>query len=198
MVAGIVTLVEGEALTQVAALRALLEEAVGAPAVRGSRVPHLSYHVAQDYDLPAVDALFARLGAETAPFQVRTPGLLFLRHGVWLEATRPPQLTALQDALWDEASTAGTGVEQRYHRDRWAPHVTLAERDPGLEFAPALRDAFHRELVPAAMTIANIALIEETDTGHDILRRTTLAGAGQGGQGGATPRDGDGSGRRPA
>ena len=134
---GIVTIVEGALGAQIERAWEELRAKHGPEATRGQTLPHMSYHVADDYDLAAVERLFARLAREQRPFDVRVAGLATVSHGseriVYLNVVRSPALTSLQDALWDEASAAGTGVIEGYHRDVWLPHATLGDHPILLE-----------------------------------------------------------------
>ncbi len=64
---GIVTIIEGEAGRQVHALWQQWREQFGDQAVQGMSVPHVSYHVAADYDLDAVAGAVSSQLARVSP-----------------------------------------------------------------------------------------------------------------------------------
>ena len=175
---GIVTIVEGAAGAQIERAWEDLRTAHGPEATRGHNVPHVSYHVADDYDLGAMDRLFARVAQEQAPFEVRVAGIGTLAHGsnriVYLNVVRSPALASLQDALWDAASAAGRGVIGHYHRDTWAPHVTLGDHPILLERLPDLARRLGGGPVPDGFRVDNLALIEEMPYGHEVRLRVSL------------------------
>ena len=176
---GVVTIVEGEAGRQVHALWQQWREQFGDRAVQGMSVPHVSYHVASDYDLDAVRTLFEGLAAHTRAFEVRAAGVAFIAGAdgdvVWINVARSPAMNELHEALWDGATAAGTDVEMRYESTTWFPHVTLTYQAQVLENAPALASAMRDGRLPRAIVVDNLALIEETDEGHDVVLRVPLA-----------------------
>ena len=174
---GIVTVLEGERGDQVRSLWAELAAAQGPEVTRGHSLPHLTYHVADEYDREAVRALLERLASTTPAFSVRAAGLGFVAREhfvVWLNAVRSPPLTALHEALWDEATAAGTGVYERYGRDTWFPHTTLGDGDLMREALPQLERALHEGRLPETIAVDNLALIEEVASGHELVFRFPL------------------------
>ena len=175
---GIVTIIEGEAGRQVHALWRQWREQFGARAVQGTSVPHVSYHVAAGYDLDAVPALFEGLAAQTRAFEVRAAGVAFLAGAdgdvVWINVARSPALNDLHEALWDRATAAGTDVETRHESTTWFPHVTLTYQAQVIEDAPELASAMRDGRLPRAIVVDNLALIEETDEGHEVVLRVPL------------------------
>lgn len=175
---GIVSIVEGPLAAQIERAWATLRAKHGPAATHGHNLPHLSYHVAHDYDLPAVDALFKRLAGASPAFDAPLGGLgtIAFESGriVFLNVRRTPPLSALQDALWDHASAAATGVIDHYHRDTWMPHITLGDHPILLERFPDLARRLGGEPIPASFRVDNLALIEEMPHGHEIRLRTSL------------------------
>ena len=76
---GIVTIVEGAVGARVEAVWASLRERHGADVTRGHNVPHVSFHVADDYDLAAVEQLLERVAARQRPFEAPLFGLGYCR-----------------------------------------------------------------------------------------------------------------------
>ncbi|MFQ6019555.1 MAG: hypothetical protein ACE5KW_02240 [Dehalococcoidia bacterium] len=174
---GIVTVLEGEPEEQVRALWSELRAAFGADLVKGLNLPHLSFHVADRYEEELARALLKRVGGTTEEFSVPTPALVFVAGeftGVGLIAMRTPALSALHDALWGEATRAATGVVMRYERDQWQPGIALCGGDTIVEASPLLVRALGEGRLPARLPINNLALIEETATGHELVFKARL------------------------
>ncbi len=174
---GIVTILEGEPGDQVKRLWNDLAASCGADTVGGFNLPHFSYHVADDYNRESVRALLERLASLTEQFTVPAAGLAFNTGPntiLYINMVRTPPLSTLHDAIWDDATTAGTGVEMRYHRDVWLPHVTLSYAPSVLGVLPHLAGILREGKLPRKIPINNLALIEETGTGHEIRIRVTL------------------------
>ena len=178
---GIVTIVEGAAGAHVERAWEALRTKHGPEATRGHNLPHVSYHVADDYDLAAVERLFDRISREVTPFDALIRGLSTLSHEetrlVYLSVVRSPALAALQDTLWDDATSAGTGVIDHYRRDVWFPHVTLGDNPLVLDAIPELARILEAEPRPESFRVDNLALIEEMPYGHETRLRVSL-GAG--------------------
>ena len=175
---GIVTLLDGERGDQVRSLWAELATAHGPEVMGEQNLPHLTYHVADEYDREAVRALLERLAAATPAFAVRAAGLGFVAREhfvVWLNAVRSPPLTALHEALWDDATAAGTGVYERYGNETWFPHATLGDGDLMRAALPELAQALRDGRLPETIAIDNLALIEEVTGGHELIFRFSLA-----------------------
>ena len=176
----IVTIVEGDAGSQIERAWAELRAKHGPEATRGHNLPHVSYHVADDYDLAALERLFARLGSQRTPFDVPLWGLGTVSHEsariVFLNVGRSPEMTSLQDALWDEASAAGSGVIDRYRREIWFPHIMLGDHPILLERFPDLARRLGNALPPDRFRVDNLALIEEMPHGREVRLRVPLSG----------------------
>ena len=174
---GIVTIAEGEAGEQVLALWAELSKGAAWEAVAEMSVPHLTYHVAETYSLPAVEALLERVAAETEPFRLPTPSIGMVsgaHHVVYLTAVRTPALSSLQAALWDEATVAGTDVVARYAPATWLPHVTLSDHVSMVDQTPELARRQGAGGLPQEIVVDNIALIEEVSGGHEVVFRSVF------------------------
>lgn len=105
--------------------------------------PHVSYHVAERYDLERVAATLARAAARTQPFTARVTGLGAFtapEPTLYLAVERGPGLEALHATLWEALATEpdlAQGVMGIYAAATWIPHITLAQRD----LTPATLDA---------------------------------------------------------
>ncbi len=173
------TVVDGEPGRQIRALWSQLAAAYGADAVADMSIPHLSYHVADEYDRAAVRTLLERLAESTQQFVVPAAGVGFVSATTlvaWVNLVRTPALSRLHRALWDEATAAGTNVVTRYEHDRWFPHVTLGDREALREALSELASALRDGRLPSAIPISNLSLIEETPTGHDLVLEMRLGG----------------------
>lgn len=130
---GVVALLDASATAKVLALWAEFEARHKISAV-GMRVPfpHVSFHVAEAYDLPALDAQLRAVCAGMAPVTVRTTGLgVFTGPAPVLYAAvnRDPALSALHAAVWAACEGAAQGSLPYYAPTVWVPHITLAQLD---------------------------------------------------------------------
>lgn len=179
---GIVTIVDGVAREQIEALWAELRADYGEAALAGFSLPHMTYHVADDYDLDALRALLERLAAAQPVFSapMRTLAALVGEQDTGgvvtsLAPTRTPQLSALHAALWEPASALGTNVVAHYAPEGWAPHVSLAYDPRILEAAPRIVAAMRAGQLPTTLEVDNLSVIEEQPYGHDRVIEVPLA-----------------------
>lgn len=181
MVFGIVTLIEGDAGAQVLALWGRLRAELGDEAIAETTTPHLTYHCADDYDRDALSSLFERVAIRVAPFEVPSPGIgIVAREGggvTWLNVTRTASLNAVHAELWDGSSEAARDqVYERYAEPTWNPHVTLSYAPVVQDRASMLVEAMRGERLPRTLRIDNLALIEDTGAGHELVLRVGLRG----------------------
>lgn len=187
MVYGVVTLIEGRAGEQVLALWERLRSELGPEAIAEMTTPHMTYHVADAYDLDAIRRLFERTAEDVCSFEVATPGIGIVARAdggvTWLNVTRTPGLSQLHEVLWDASCAASIGrVYERYTAATWTPHVTLSYA-PGVQDAAALLVGTMRaEGLPRSVPIDNLAIIEDTGAGHRLTLRVPLPEAAGGPQ----------------
>ncbi len=154
----IVSLLDDASAQTVRALWTDLEREHGLrEAARIAPYPHVSYHLAEDYDLSRIGPVMRRVAERIAPFTARITGLgafTTLEPVLYLSVERAAELDALHAALWRELAAnpdVTSGPSPLYASTTWIPHVTLAQRDltpetlESLLAAWASRD-FHRDV----------------------------------------------------
>src|SRR5437867_11403865 len=90
--------------------------------------PHFSYQLARHYNVKSLGPVLRRFAASKTSFQVRAAGLgIFTkpRLVLYVPVVRNPELMQFHEALWQEISSTGSGVEDYYHHSRWMPHITI-------------------------------------------------------------------------
>ena len=181
---GIVTIVEGTEGDAVSRLWRNLAETHGAGAIAGFNIPHLSYHVAEQYDLAAVRRLVEETAQHSKAFDVPTVGIGFIASPypiTFINLTRTPALSRVHKGLWQDASQAATGVIERYHTDVWFPHVTLSDTPELLGALPFMaRELFSESGALAKVSISNLSVVEELEHGHELRLRVPLAAPASG------------------
>jgi len=140
-----------------------LEDA-GVPSLRshthGRHVPHLSYAVLRSWDLPAVSAAVAGLGA-VAPVGLTFDGVgLFRRGRAWLLAGATAELFTRQERVVGAVTTTGAQLHKHYDPGRWIPHCSVAPR-ASLAQLPVLAGVIY-DVLPLETRLDRIALIDST------------------------------------
>ena len=184
---GIASLLDDVSAMAVRALWAELErERLLREAARIVPFPHVSYHLAEDYDLARIGEVMRRVAERTAPFTTRITGLgafTAVEPVLYLAIERTLELDALHAALWRElADDPGAAREPSplYASASWIPHVTLAQRDLTPEALESLlatwstRD-FRREIFVNDLTLL---YRRSGEMAYTPLERFVLSGSG--------------------
>lgn len=116
------------------AVRALWDrvEELGVPSMSSHthrrHVPHVSYAVLRSWDLAAVTAAVAALGAGS-PIELTFDGVgLFRRGRTWLVAGASTEFFARQQRVVDAVTATGAELHKHYVPGTWLPHCSLAPR----------------------------------------------------------------------
>jgi hypothetical protein len=116
------------------AIRALWDrvEELGVPSMSSHthrrHVPHVSYAVLRSWDLSAVTAAVAALGA-ASPVELTFDGVgLFRRGRTWLVAGAGAEFVARQQRVVDAVVATGADLHKHYVPGTWLPHCSLAPR----------------------------------------------------------------------
>ena len=118
---GIVSLLDSDHNQQVEELWVELERRFSVRGVYITPYPHFSYHVAQDYDLDKTESVLERITSNITTFKVRTSGLGIFTGASpvqYLPVVRSLELTQLHQELWEQISTASSGIVEYYHPDQ--------------------------------------------------------------------------------
>jgi 2'-5' RNA ligase len=96
--------------------------------------PHVSYHVAESYELSRLAEALRRVAARTRPFTATITGLGAFEApepALYLAVERNAALDALHTLLWRELEgmDMARGVSPLYAPQPWIPHITLAQGD---------------------------------------------------------------------
>ena len=126
---GIVSLLDHHHATQVAAVWASLQDQLGLQGMDVAPFPHVSYHVAEQYEVALVEPILRAFATSTAPLEVVTAGLGIFTRGLqpvlYVTVAGHPALSALQAALWPTLTARSAGINEYYHPEQWVPHITL-------------------------------------------------------------------------
>ena len=126
---GIVSLLDPSHAAQVTAMWARLQDQLGLQGMDIPPFPHVSYHVAEQYEVALLEPIVRAFAMHTAPVEVVTTGLGIFTRGLqpvlYITVARHPGLSALQAALWPTLAALSAGINEYYHPDQWVPHITL-------------------------------------------------------------------------
>lgn len=181
---GVVSLLDSASERAVRALWAELAERRGLRAV-AQRVPypHVSYHIAEGYDLARTEAAFAEVAAHTQPFTVDVTGLGAFEAPevvLYLAVARNDALDRLHAALWQALAGDGVawGASPLYAPATWVPHITLAQGDLTSDALHAIQSAWAGRDLRRQVRVSDLTLLSQApgDARHTPTLRHTLGG----------------------
>ena len=136
--------------------------------------PHFSYHVAQDYDVDKVEPVLERITSNIMTFKVRTSGLGIFTGAspiLYIPVVRSLELTQLHQELWEQISTASSGIVEYYHPDQWMPHITIGFGDISQENLSHIIPFLAERDFDWEITVNNLAFIHDTGTKQEMKSR---------------------------
>jgi len=128
----IATLLELSANTKTSQTWQWLESECGLSGIKIAPMPHLSWQVAEEYDLESIIPELERYAKTLRPFTVKGVGLgIFTRDipVLYYSLTKTGAMIRIHKELWNLATNCVEGLFPVYSPDSWIPHVTLAYKD---------------------------------------------------------------------
>ncbi len=178
---GVVSLLDDTRRQAIADLWDELEQTCGIKHLREMLpYPHVSYHVAEEYDFDRLDGVLTRLAANSAPFVVQTTGVGIFTGAspvLYLAVVRNPELTRYHHTIWAALAEAhvSAGELHLYHPDQWVPHITLAQHDLDATTLPEAVRLLGGRALAWNVTIRDIAVVRNPEGGRaEVWRRYTL------------------------
>jgi 2'-5' RNA ligase len=150
-------------------------------AARLAPIPHISYHVAEGYDLARIGLVMRRIGADAPPLNVRITGFgEFTAVGpvLYLAIARDTALDSLHASIWkalDDGDIARNSW-RLYAPETWVPHVTLAMGDLTAETLASLLTKWSGRDARMEARISAISLFG--DGSYTPLEQVELSGVG--------------------
>jgi 2'-5' RNA ligase len=143
--------------------------------------PHISYHIAESYDIAHVTSTLADLALEIPPFTIYTTGLgLFTGEDpiLYVPIIRSPLLSQIQLMLWERVDPLALQSVPNFHPERWVPHITLAYGDLNETNLPAIMKSLSKRTFNWEIHVDNLALIYKIGEEQGLHSQYPLAGSG--------------------
>ncbi len=169
---GVVALLDEETSTFVRGLWTALTREFGFSGTHADSSPHVSFHAAEEYELEQVEQRLRSLGHSIPPLETHTNGLgMFFgdTHVLYLPVVRPPRLTVLQRAVFEEVRGHAKGDHGLYRPDTWVPHITLGQWEAGKDVVPDAIRFLSGEKLTFSFSIDNLSLAEETGEQRRVI-----------------------------
>jgi 2'-5' RNA ligase len=109
-----------------------IEHRLGLKGIFVMPYPHFTYHVAAEYDRPALEAALDRFASTTAPFEVETTGIATFGDPwpvVYIAVDVEPVLRDLHARTWELCASHARDSAEYYEPRHWIPHISLAYGD---------------------------------------------------------------------
>jgi 2'-5' RNA ligase superfamily len=171
---GIVSLLDKDHYQLVEELWAELEREFSVHGIYVTPYPHFSYHVAQVYDVEKIEPVLKRITSNITTFNIRTSGLgVFTGTSpvLYIPVVRSLELTQLHQELWQEISPVSSGIQEYYHPNQWAPHITIGFGDISKENLSQIIPFLAERDFNWEITVNNLGLIYDTGIKQELKSR---------------------------
>jgi 2'-5' RNA ligase len=129
---GIASLLDEPATTRTNHLWKELEDRCGLVGIKTSPFPHLSWQVAEAYDLSRQELNLSAFAKQSQILSIRTAGLgLFTGENpiLYIPIIKDETLMRFHATLWEQMNGIAIHPSPLYAPDQWVPHITLAIDD---------------------------------------------------------------------
>jgi hypothetical protein len=124
--------------------------------------PHLTWQVAEDYDLETLPGLLEQLAVDIRPIPIRTAGLgIFTGPSpvVYVAVINSPYLSEVQHTIWKALDPIASQPVAYYLPNMWIPHISLAYGDLVMDLVDDVMEWLLDQDYNWSMTIDNIAYV---------------------------------------
>lgn len=170
MLQGVVSILDSEHCDKVGALWADLEREFGLKDAAAA-FPHISYQVAEQYEMRRAKGVLKRIARRNVPFTIRTSGLgIFTGDSpiLYVAVARSTRLAAFHTQLWGRISRTAHGIHaHHYGPDNFIPHITLAAGDLTQRQLPDVVRLLAQRPFSWTITIDNLTLVPDADGARD-------------------------------
>jgi len=143
-----------------------LREACGLMAIYELPTPHLTWMVAEAFDVPVVEALIADITAITDEFTTYVFGFGIFsgeRPVFYLPLVKSQAMFALHSQIWRQTLSYSHRPNQYYSPSHWLPHITLAINDITQESLACALESVAFEPVEIRITVDNLIVVAQDD-----------------------------------
>jgi len=124
----IMTNLDSQSARQIEKIRSKAAQACGGDPVPLQWPLHLSWQGAEAYELPEVEERMRMIAKNVAPIIATIEGVgIFTgpQPVLHLPVTRTPELSALNQTLWETVTPLAKIFNRYFSPDQWVPHITI-------------------------------------------------------------------------
>lgn len=144
------------------------------------KIPHFSYHVATDYDIPAIKQAMEVIGNSMQAFSIQTSGIgIFtgMYPVVYLPIAMTTELARLHEQIWKGVNSHSQNSQIYYVPQQWMPHITLVQGKFDSQVLGRMIELLNRDSYQWTIHVDNLSLLyqAETDQPHQIYHQVALS-----------------------
>lgn len=152
-----------------------LETHCGLTGAQTTPIPHFSWQVVEEYDMPRLESAMCQIASQTKPFLVRTTGLgLFTGPSpiVFVPLVKDAPLLRFHERIWEAMQDIAIHPSPYYAPQAWLPHITLAYDDVDPASLSCAMQTLAFQTFNWEIWVDNLILIGQGDgeTGRELLR----------------------------
>lgn len=144
-----------------------------------TRLPHISWHVAMEYELENLAKELSLFAMDHPPFSLRVAGIgVFSGENpvVYLPVTKTERVARMQRLLWEKFARFSTAINQNYDPDLWIPHITLTSAGAGDDAICQIISELAFTAISDEILADHLAIIYKDDAASGVLERYPLLG----------------------
>ncbi len=126
---GIISLLDDQTDRMIREIWHLISESIGIDPAENSHVPHVSWHVAEEYPFDLLHERVDQMARKLKPFPLISSGLGIFRTPakvLYVALTITPEILDIQKQLYDQVNSICKEPNPCYRPGLWVPHITLA------------------------------------------------------------------------
>ena len=169
---GVISILDEPVFGRITALWERMEREFGVAASFPGALPHVSFHIAESYDMDTASSVLASIAWAQPEFVVETSGIgVFtgLERTIYIPVARNAELAALHTLICDRMRRAGMETAGYYLPARWLPHITIAQQNVLPAVMPALLGWLSEQDLSWRLPLTSLALAEATDDGATVF-----------------------------
>jgi 2'-5' RNA ligase len=145
-----------------------------------SKLPHVSWHVAEAYAMDRTSELLERIAEIQETITGHTVGLGIFSHEkpvLYLPVCKTSEVSSLHHSLWDQLEEVSQSSSRLYAPEKWMPHITLLSGITDMDILQKSALIFSQQFNDFGFSFSNFAVIYKDDLQSGIASRMNFGGA---------------------
>lgn len=146
---------------------------------RASRLPHVSWHVAEGYAMEQTSKMLERIAKNQKNITTHTVGLgIFPQENpvLYLPVCKTPDILNLHHSIWFELDGVSQASSSLYSPEHWVPHITLLSGITDKAIVHKAAEVFSGRTFDFEFVLSNFAVIYKDESQSGITSRFDFGG----------------------